>query len=99
MQIKDDNISESNPNPAQIHPFDGAKTYVGTKIVMAREMDEVTFLKRKNPDLDDNRETRLGYLVCYEDGYTSWSPKEVFERCYRELTKQEKDMAISTTKK
>lgn len=31
-------------------------------------------------DEDPNRE---GYLVKYEDGYISWSPKEVFEAAYR----------------
>ena len=25
-----------------------------------------------------------GYKVVYEDGYTSWSPKDVFEKAYRE---------------
>jgi hypothetical protein len=25
---------------------------------------------------------RDGYAVKYEDGYTSWSPKETFERAY-----------------
>jgi Protein of unknown function (DUF2829) len=25
-----------------------------------------------------------GYLVVYEDGYRSWSPKDVFEEAYRE---------------
>ena len=35
-----------------------------------------------------------GYKVQYEDGYLSWSPKHVFERCYRELTPQEVGMVI-----
>lgn len=33
-----------------------------------------------------------GYKVIYEDGYISWSPKEVFERCYREITLNEKGL-------
>ena len=33
-----------------------------------------------------------GYRVQYEDGYISWSPKEVFEPCYRELSVQEIEM-------
>lgn len=35
-----------------------------------------------------------GYKVMYEDGYISWSPKEVFERCYREITEKEKGLVI-----
>jgi hypothetical protein len=27
-----------------------------------------------------------GYKVVYEDGYESWSPKETFEKAYREVT-------------
>lgn len=51
------------------------KSYIGTKVIQAR------------PQLKDEKE---GYKVIYEDGYESWSPKEVFERCYREITEKEK---------
>lgn len=50
------------------------KAYIGTKIVQA-EPEE----KDGNP----------GYKVVYEDGYLSWSPRETFERCYREVTDDE----------
>lgn len=53
------------------------KVYVGTKIVVA--------YPQKKDDKD-------GYAVVYEDNYTSWSPKEVFENSYREVREQEKDM-------
>lgn len=43
--------------------------YVGTKIVQAQP--EVRTLDKAE-----------GYAVQYEDGYTSWSPKEVFEKAY-----------------
>jgi hypothetical protein len=26
-----------------------------------------------------------GYLVQYEDGYISWSPKKIFEKAYKEI--------------
>lgn len=45
-------------------------TYIGTKIIQATPM----------PQHAGGRE---GYQVVYEDGYTSWSPKDVFERAYR----------------
>ena len=50
------------------------KAYIGTKIILAETST--------NNGLD-------GYKVIYDDGYESWSPKDVFERCYRLLTEQE----------
>lgn len=41
--------------------------YVGIKIITAWEEE-----KNGEP----------GYGIRYEDGYTSWSPKDVFEKCY-----------------
>ena len=49
--------------------------YIGTKVVQAE------------PQEKDGRD---GYRVLYEDGYVSWSPRDVFERCYRRVTDQEK---------
>lgn len=45
------------------------QTYIGTKIIQAMPQQHA-----------DGRD---GYQVVYEDGYTSWSPKDVFERAYR----------------
>jgi hypothetical protein len=43
--------------------------------------------------LQDNQETAGdGYMVIYEDNYRSWSPKHVFERCYRPITRSEKEL-------
>ena len=47
------------------------KTYIGVKMVTAW------------PETKDERE---GYAVKYPDGYTSWSPKEVFEAAYLEIS-------------
>ena len=41
--------------------------YVGAKIVMAWA---------------EEKDGKPGYAVKYEDGYTSWSPKAVFEEAY-----------------
>lgn len=63
--------------------------YIGAKIVKATPMDEIYFLKtHKWQDVSD-RETQPGYMVVYEDGYKSWSPKDVFERSYRLITDSE----------
>jgi hypothetical protein len=63
--------------------------YIGTKIVQAEPMDAATFgaLHSKSP-----QGTGDGYVVVYEDGYTSWSPKETFEHAYRRVTDAEADL-------
>lgn len=43
------------------------QTYIGLKVVTAYEQ---------------KKEGKEGYGVIYEDGYTSWSPKEAFEKAY-----------------
>ena len=57
------------------------KTYVGTKIIQAEPQD-----KDGNP----------GCKVVYPDGYVSWSPKDVFEVAYRELSSGE--ITLTTTR-
>ena len=61
------------------------KKYLGVKIVEAEPMSEVAFINQvKNEDVPENCLRREGYKVVYEDGYVSWSPKEVFEKAYKE---------------
>lgn len=45
--------------------------YIGTKIVLAWAAA--------------GKDGAPGYGVKYEDGYTSWSPKDVFEAAYRDI--------------
>ena len=45
--------------------------YIGTKIVLAWAAE--------------GKDGQPGYGVKYEDGYTSWSPKEAFEAAYRDI--------------
>lgn len=70
-------------------------SYIGTKIVRARPMGKETFENKKKgtPEAEVSGKTP-GYMVIYEDGYVSWSPEEVFERCYRRITDEEKKLAI-----
>ena len=53
------------------------KSYIGCKIIQAEE---------------EIRDGRSGYKVVYPDGYVSWSPKDVFETAYREITIGEKEL-------
>ena len=64
------------------------KAYIGVKIIQAIQQDEHAFLATKGRGIPD-RETRDGYRVHYPDGYISWSPKEVFESAYREVSQSE----------
>ena len=46
------------------------RKYIGTKIITAYPQE---------------KDGKPGYGVIYADGYTSWSPKEVFEESYRAI--------------
>ena len=46
------------------------KAYYGTKLILAE------------PQEKDGKD---GYAVKYNDGYTSWSPKDVFEEAYQPM--------------
>lgn len=63
------------------------KHYTGTKTVLARPMtkgeahDEQLLHSGTVPTAEER--TEPGYLVEYEDGYRSWTPKAPFDRAYR----------------
>lgn len=63
------------------------KKYTGTKTIKACPMKLGEAEKELGRAIDtsavENREDQDGYLVEYEDGYRSWSPKTVFEKSYR----------------
>lgn len=58
--------------------------YVGTKELRARPMTRGEYNEHRGWKIPENENPEdLGYLVQYEDGYVSWSPKETFEKAYR----------------
>jgi hypothetical protein len=64
------------------------KKFIGTKQVKAEPMKLGEFIKTtgRNPyanSSDIHGTNEEGYIVEYEDGYKSWSPKEVFEKAYK----------------
>lgn len=62
------------------------RKHIGTKVIQAKEMgrgEYNTFRGWTNPPNENPLDE--GYLVEYEDGYISWSPKETFEQSYREV--------------
>ena len=59
------------------------KKYTGTKTIMAMPMAKTEAEKVLNRSLADAKGGEDGYLVEYQDGYKSWSPKETFEEAYK----------------
>jgi len=65
------------------------KLYIGCKIIKAEPMTNRQFADYKQNPYDLSRPDLEGYLVIYPDGYESWSPKNVFEEAYREISEKE----------
>jgi len=73
------------------------QAYIGTKIILAEPMGDVAFGRQfKGTTPAENTESESGYHVQYSnpDGtkYDSWSPRNVFERAYREVSADEKEL-------
>lgn len=61
--------------------------YIGTKLIEAEPMDlDEAERLLKRPMGEENLKSKEGYLVKYEGGYKSWSPKDVFEKAYMKVT-------------
>ena len=69
--------------------------YIGIKIVSAEP--QTRKVPTENPLID--RGFELGYKVVYEDGYVSWSPKEVFEKAYRRISGMTFGLALEEVKR
>lgn len=60
--------------------------YIGTKVITAKPMNRGEYNKFRGWDIPaDENPLDEGYLVKYEDGYISWSPKSTFEKAYRKV--------------
>jgi hypothetical protein len=58
------------------------KKYIGTKLIEAEPMTEAEACEAGLLRTESYRDVP-GYHVRYEDGYESWSPKDVFEKAYK----------------
>jgi len=67
--------------------------YIGTKIIEAEPMTSEEYNEAIRPLFYSGNDKR-GYKVKYEDGYISWSPKDVFEKAYRATTGMTFGLAI-----
>ena len=69
--------------------------YLGVKLIEAEP-----YVKTGNTQdrLKFSSEFQEGYKVIYEDGYESWSPKDVFEKAYRRIDELTFGLAIEALK-
>ena len=67
------------------------KLFIGVKVIKAYQISECEYLRIHKKEDTKNREDRPGYCVKYDNNYVSWSPKDVFEMAYREVTQREMD--------
>lgn len=81
------------------------KHYIGSKIVKAWpavRYQRSPEIKPEYAEVGDvipvGATTQDGYRVQYEDGYLSWSPKDVFEKAYRATTGLSFGLAIEAAK-
>jgi len=75
--------------------YEGYKNYIGAKIIKAKLTDLRAYKLEKYGDsaqVNQDDETIFGYMVIYPplgksqtNPYLSWSPKDVFEKAYREI--------------
>ena len=61
------------------------KKFIGTKVIMAEPMTMTEAQKVLGREIKPATVEEDGYLVEYKGGYKSWSPKDVFEKAYREV--------------
>lgn len=80
--------------------------YIGTKMIQAEPAWRITdrtghrYIQTKdvNACCENGSKIEDGYRVVYEDGYESWSPKEVFEAAYRPISGINFGLAIEAAK-
>ena len=76
--------------------------YIGVKMIMAEPAVRIGGHINYTKDEAMPKSMALheeGYRVTYADGYTSWSPKDVFEEAYRHIDGMTFGFAIEAAKK
>ncbi|WP_407310474.1 hypothetical protein [Desulfosporosinus sp. SB140] len=78
--------------------------YIGVKIIHAEPATHGEYSIEKygestNSEFSIQNKDSEGYKVVYEDGYVSWSPKDVFEEAYRKTDGLTFGLALEGVKK
>lgn len=71
--------------------------FIGVKIVDATPMTREAFEAQEGRNCGGNRHDD-GYMVTYDTGYRSWSPKGVFDAAYRPIDGMTFGLAIEVLK-
>ncbi len=70
--------------------------YIGAKIIRAELMGRKAFENKfKDGEHDLSKGDDEGYHVEYPGEYHSWSPRDVFEEAYREISEGEMDLLMN----
>lgn len=76
------------------------KKYLGVKQIEAEPLNLGDYNKFRGWKIPSNEDPKKeGYKIVYPDGHISWSPKEVFDKAYRETTALTFGLAIEALKK
>lgn len=73
--------------------------YLGVKLIQAELMDYEKIMEILSRPIEQRERGKKGYFVRYEDGYRSYSPKEVFEEAYRRIDNLTFGLALEALKK
>ena len=75
------------------------KVYIGTKVIQAEPFTRGKFKEAfpgvLNKETTTAEDAEDGYAVRYANKYVSWSPKDVFEAAYREVSGDETNLILS----
>ena len=75
------------------------KKYIGVKMIEAEPMTFAEFEEKEYVLACEDKGRTDGYKVVYEDGYVSWSPRDVFDKAYRRVDGMSFGLAIEAMKK
>ena len=79
--------------------IEGAKSYIGTKQVIAKPMNILEYNIFRGWDFPLGEDgSDEGYIVQYTDGYVSWSPEAQFHSAYRLTTGLNFGLALEALK-
>lgn len=79
--------------------------FIGVKIILAMAMTVGQAMRdhgvklSPDPSGKDRQDDEQGYLVEYDNGYKSWSPKDVFDAAYRLINGMTFGLAIEALKR
>ena len=71
--------------------------FIGVKIVEATPMTREAFEAQEGRNCGGDKHGE-GYMVTYDGGYRSWSPKDVFDAAYRPINAMTFGLAIEALK-